>query len=115
MELIDKAAVVAEIKRRINELKGNVWELGTHESHECGAFHDICLYEDIRSFLDTIEAKEVDLEKAARYYLLHEHLSPLSNILHQANLKTELQYHTDIENAFKAGFELGLKAAQKGE
>ena len=58
--------------------------------------------------------KEVNLDESARHYLLHEHLSPLNNILHKADLKTELQYHTDIENAFKAGFGLGLKT-QKGE
>jgi len=43
------------------------------------------------------------LEEAARHYLLHEHISPLNDILHQADLKTEMQYHKDIEDAYKAG------------
>jgi hypothetical protein len=34
--------------------------------------------------------------------------------MHEVDLKLEMQYHKDIKNAFKAGFELGLKA-QKGE
>lgn len=70
--------------------------------------------EDELIFLDTIEVKEVDLDKIARYYLLHEHKSPLNEVLHQADLNTEMQYHKDIENAYKAGVEFGLKA-QKGE
>lgn len=60
------------------------------------------------------EAEEVDLEKEARHYLLHEHSSPLNEIMHQADLNAEIQYHKDIENAYKAGFESGLKT-QKGE
>jgi hypothetical protein len=56
----------------------------------------------------------VDLDKSARCYLLNEHKSPLNEVLHQCDLKIEMQYHQDIENAYKAGFELGLKA-MKGE
>lgn len=44
-------------------------------------------------------------EEKAREYLLKEHISPLNNILHQCDLKTELQYHKDIENAFIKGAE----------
>ena len=62
---------------------------------------------------DTIEAKKVDIETSTRHYLLNEHKSPLNEVFHQADLKVEMQYHADIENAFKAGFELGLKS--KGE
>lgn len=62
---------------------------------------------------ESLEVKVVDLEKEAKHYLLHEHSSPLTEIMHQADLKAEMQYHKDIENAFKRGFELGLKA--KGE
>jgi hypothetical protein len=57
----------------------------------------------------------VDLDKSARCYLLNEHKSPLNEVLHQCDLKTEMQYHQDIENAYKAGFELGLKAMKGGE
>ena len=63
----------------------------------------------ILSFLDTLEVKEVDLDESARYYLMHEHISPLNEVLHQADLKAEMQYHKDIEDAYKAGFELGIK------
>lgn len=58
-------------------------------------------------FIDSLpeEPASEDLEESARYYLLHEHISPLNDILHQADLKIEMQYHKDIENAFKAGAE----------
>ena len=108
MELIDKAAVVAEIKRRINELKGNVYEFGTHESHECGAFHDICLYEDIRSFLDTIEVKEVDLEDG---YMVDRETAREKSILDETKVEyfatgnpTIAAYSEDnLRNQFDAG------------
>lgn len=63
---------------------------------------------------DALKVKEVDLEKETIHYLLYEHRSPLNEIMHKADLKSEMQYHKDIENAYKAGFELGLKA-QKGK
>ena len=44
-----------------------------------------------------------DLGKASRHYLLNEHNSPLNEIMHKADLKAEMQYHTDIENAFESG------------
>lgn len=62
-----------------------------------------------------IKAKEVDLDKEARHYLLYEHESPLSRVLHEIDLLIEMQYHRDIENAFKAGFKLGLKARKEKE
>ena len=70
--------------------------------------------EDKQLLLKEVDLVEVDLDKEARHYLLHEHTSPLSAVFHQTDLRIEMQYHKDIENAFKAGYELGLKA-QKGE
>ena len=54
MELIDKAAIVAEIERRIKEYNTPVDRLGSNNIrlHEC---------EDILSFINTLEIKEVDL------------------------------------------------------
>ena len=99
VQYIDKSALVAEIMKR---KKRNVLNEGAFEE-------DI----DILSFINTLEAKEVDLDESARNYLLHEHISPLNAILHQADLKAEIQYHKDIENAYKAGFELGLKSQKR--
>ena len=103
MELIDKSAIVAEINRVLNSYDPNEIISGRYALI------------DLRDFLDTLETKEVDLDKSARNYLLNEHKSPLNDVFHQCDLRTEMQYHQDIENAYKAGFELGIKAVQKGE
>ena len=103
MKLIDKGALVAEIERR----RRYHLDLTEYNSGYKNALIDIL------SFLDTLEVKEVDLDKETTHYLLYEHRSPLNEIIHKADLKSEMQYHKDIENAFKAGFELGL--SQKGK
>ncbi len=64
MELIDKAALVAEIEKRIkgvNRLIG----IGCNNKEELllegELITKIHTYEDILDFLDTLEVKEVDL------------------------------------------------------
>lgn len=109
-QYIDKADIVAEIEKIKNKLLDHI----ICESDKEWAIRTAHQLNRIISFLDTLEVKEVDLEKEARHYLLHEHESPLSTILHQMDLRTEMQYHKDIENAFKAGYELGVKA-KKGD
>jgi hypothetical protein len=105
MKLIDKSTLVAEIRNKVDSYKdGGIISIGVLKQH--------C--EDFIDFLNTFEVKEVDLDEYARHYLLHEHISPLNEVLHQADLKVEMQYHKDIENAYKAGFKFGLQA-QKGE
>ena len=110
-QYIDKSAVVAEIEKRKRKLLNNIicerdkeWAIRT--AHQLNR---------ITWFLDTLEVKEVNLDESARHYLLHEHISPLNEVLHQADLKAEMQYHKDIEDAYKAGFELGLKAQKGGK
>ena len=98
MELIDKNKLLEELKK----LKQNL-----------SASPDVVI-KDVESLVESLEVKEVDLDKSARHYLLHEHISPLNEVLHQADLKVEMQYHKDIEDAYKAGFELGLNV-KKGE
>ena len=84
MELIDKAALVAEIEKRLHA-NGAFDEVGDEAWSEdvgmCNA------YKSILSFLDTLEVKEVDLDEIAN--------------------------HEDIKNAFKAGYELGMSVSNK--
>lgn len=98
MKLIDKDAILAEIERVLNSYDPNEITSGRYA------------LADLRDFINTLEVKEVDLDESARHYLLHEHISPLNEVLHKADLKVEMQYHKDIEDAYKAGFELRLKA-----
>ena len=60
MELIDKAAVVAEIERRI--------QFFTEQSGNSNSDIVIALF-GLKSFLDTLEVKEVDLKKEIEEYL----------------------------------------------
>ena len=99
MKLIDKDKVVEKINSVLDSFDPNEITSGRYE------------LVNLRDFIDTLEVKkEVDLDESARHYLLHEHISPLNEVLHQADLKVEMQYHKDIEDAYKAGFELGLSA-----
>lgn len=115
-QYINKASLVAEIEKRIKKYAtinvGGSKELDALYGAKCHAPNSIL------SFLDTLEVKEtkeVNLDESARHYLLHEHISQLNEVLHQADLKVEMQYHKDIEDAYKAGFELGLKAKDVNE
>lgn len=107
-QYIDKAAVVAEIERRIKAHKETLKNCDSSIS-EMVLKGSMSAYQSLLHFLNTLEAKEVDLEKETTHYLLSEHHSPLNEIMHKADIKVEMQYHKDIENAFKTGFELGLK------
>ena len=107
MKLIDKAAVVEEIEKAIDEpAPSHDTQCPWEDGYWCGLYK-------AESIIDTLEIKEVDLEEVARHYLLHEHISPLNEVLHHADLKLEMQYHKDIEDAYKAGFELGLKTKKE--
>ena len=104
-ELIDKAAVVAGIEDKINKY--------TKRGEESDAKRDgygmywggvlSCLNE-VRSFLDTLEVKEVDLEKEIKLYKMR---NPI--IQHR-----EESLNNYMSNVAKHFFELGLKT-QKGE
>ena len=97
--------LVAEIDKRLHQL--------TDAAFDSMIGRNLIEIKDFLNTLDTLEVKEVDLDESARNYLLHEHVSPLNEIFHQADLKAEMQYHKDIENAFKAGFELGMTVSDK--
>lgn len=59
MKLIEKDALVAEIERRIALLENN--SNGIISMLASGMF--VNEYKDLLSFLDTLEVKEVDLER----------------------------------------------------
>ena len=102
MKLIDKDKIVLEIERRKKELIGlnndfaNQWA--------CASL------DNILSFIDTLEAKETNLEKEL------ETLDSLLYDLDGVAVKGTTSYLTveDVKDIAKSFFELGLKA-QKGE
>lgn len=82
MALIDKDKVVAEIERRKSEIQSRIAEFGTFESNTLGLFQEVDLYDDILSFLDTLEVKEVDFESG------NENNNPKITIGTKIQLKT---------------------------
>ena len=100
MKLIDKSALVAEIEKRIKE-------------HHSGYL--VCL-KDILSFLDSLEVKEVDVEKESELIANSIMISVQANLYHTNvyNYEKRCYKHSDLKDAARKGIELGLKA-QKGK
>ncbi len=104
MKYIEKDAVIADIERRINENKKEI-QRATHkhlEEYFEGYEDALVLFKE--KFLDTLEVKEVDLEKE---------LSILDNTLFDLDgvaVAGATHYLTveDIKDIAKHFFELGL-------
>ena len=94
MEYINKTALVAEIKRRIKE-------------HHSGYL--VCL-KDILSFLDTIEGKEIDLEKEINKYI-SDNFFGSETMGFFANRTKEEPNDQDIALCAKHFFEFGMRAS----
>ena len=104
--LIDKDALVAEIERRTDELYDLLPDASKVEngmitiSEACNTGKYTAL-ESFKDYVDTLEVKEVNLEKE-----LDSMITP------------ELKFHKALPSLFdvaKHFFELGLKLSQKGE
>ena len=96
-QYIDRSAVVAELERLYNLEYDNTSNLS------CGKK---IMLRNILLFLDTLEVKEVDLEKETKKWWKERlHLNPENQLWMDAYQSVEFAKHF---------FELGLKA-QKGE
>ena len=95
--LIDKSALVAEIESYKNSFCDRNGYLEDRETNGL-AYDTLCELEDS---IDTLEVKEVDLEKEIREYL-------------STYWPNEKELHPFLGHMAKHFFELGLKA-QKGE
>ena len=112
MELIDKAALIAEIENwKQHTLKCGYAGQGEYEEGNKQGRLDTC--EKILSSLDTLEVKEVDLEKKINKYI-SDNFFGSETIGFFANRTKEEPNDQDIALCAKHFFELGLKA-QKGE
>ena len=96
MKLIDKAAVVAEIERRIAFFSDINNKQVVHGNLDCAI-----AFVGLRDFLDTLAVKEVDLDRA------------IDKWIDDAAITHEDCSITDIISTAKHFFELGLKT--KGE
>ena len=86
MKLIDKSALVAEIDKRLHQL--------TDAAFDSMIGRNLI---EIRDFIDTIEVKEVDLEKELNEYGYHYDYVSLAD-------------RKELMDFAKHFFELGLKA-----
>ena len=102
MKLIDKDALVAELKERIR----NYWS----DSENTMGIYPYAL-EDVIKYVDTLEVKEVDLEKEIKDWWNAYYSS--KDYTFEGHTGHYIENFTLIEIA-KHFYELGLKA-QKGE
>lgn len=99
-QLIDKAVLVAEIEKRIKGLKD------CHADTIAGYAGEISGLERLLSFIDTLEVKEVDLEKE-----IQDHIKECLDVKFST---TDVELiKKDVANTARKFFKLGLKA--KGE
>ena len=96
VHLIDKDALVAELKRLQNALQDPAMNRESMRDYAHGGNKII---NDILSFIDTLEVKEVDLKKE-----IELEYNPIDGLEFE-----------EFERIAKYFFELGLKATQKEE
>ena len=101
--LIDKDALVAEIKRILSAFENSDVPVDRLRAS---------LLRGLLSFINTLEVKEVDLEKH-----LKEDIEDVFFDLNGVAVQGATHYLTveDVKDIAKHFFGLGLKAAQKGE
>ena len=93
MNLINKDVLVAEIDKRLHQL--------TDAAFDSMIGRNLI---EIKDFLDTHEVKEVDLEKEVNEVFFKRTLKEADKLTHKQLMVIAKHF-----------FELGLKAAQKGE
>lgn len=101
-QFIDKSAVVAEIERKLNSYHPTEITSGRYA------------LTSILDFLDTLEVKEVDFDAEQRNYLT-EHFNVYENGVLQSKRSSMPLDTLDVIRIAKHFFELGIRAAQKGE
>lgn len=102
---IDKAALVAEIERRKKAIVDDNGNLGFKDCQK--AFNEI---DELKKFINTLEVKEVDLEKETKkWWKEHLHLDPKNQLWMDAH-----QSIVFAEHFFELGMQVSNKA-QKGE
>jgi hypothetical protein len=97
-QYISKDDAAAEIKKRKKEAESNCGVYKSYNEHHCNACI-VGFYEEFLEILNTLEVKEVDLEKE-----LDSMITP------------ELKFHKALPSLFdvaKHFYELGLKAQRK--
>ena len=103
MKLIDKDALVAEIERRKKE-----WSYGSSTE----AKYKVEAYKELTEWLDTLEVKEVDLDRDIRTYLTNHFNIYEDGVLQSKESGLPLRTY-DIIKVAKHFYSLGLKARKE--
>lgn len=112
--LIDKSALVTEIKRRIDccyKMCAGDWSFlqKAYPEH----YYSIETYKEILSFVDTLEVKEVDLNEEAELIangiMIDVQANKYNTVVY--NTKRNDFNHSHLMLAARKGIELGLKAS----
>lgn len=111
MELIDKSALVAEIKRRIR-VSQDYAKCNLTETTRIGNQAQQLELNDILSYLDTLEVKEVDLEKEIANWW-NNHYADIKKDYTFEGYTGHYMANSTIISLARHFFELGLKT-QKG-
>ena len=118
MKLIDKSALVAEIERRKSQFMSqadNFHSLGMEEKRDHFAVLASNMH-SILSFIDTLEVKEVDLEKEYKDFIKSDNGRSMFEIAkHFFELGLLLQTETNITFKYNIGESVREYKAQKGE
>lgn len=109
VQYVNKSALVAKIKKRFDEYSSSILKhydaCKEAKSQELGK---------ILIILDTLDAKEVNLEKEINKYI-SDNFFGSETMGFFANRTKEEPNDQDIALCAKHFFELGIKAVQKGE
>lgn len=106
MKLIDKSAIVNEIKSRIKESEKLANVAADNNLHNVLEANELLIrqYTSLLNFLDTIEVKDADLEKEFDNYT--------KNIL---ACDVQFEPFTHLYNCAKYFYELGINARKEAE
>lgn len=107
MELIDKATLIAEIEDKINILERNSGYTGIFGVSQLDA------YENMKKFIDTLEVKEVDLEK--ELFIYWNKVYKLEETYPFNKYNWHYISNNILLDIIKYFYELGLKTKQPSE
>jgi len=108
-QYIPKAAVIAEMKNRIDKCNTKKRSCPVNTQVEAICDNKIYAYKELLSLLDTLETKEVDLEKEVRNYIEDN----FTSVEEPDNYITTVMQLDDMVSFAKHFFELGLKTQKR--
>ena len=101
-------------KNRVEEILRNLWK----KNDGYNAEHRICYnkaLQEVQCKLDTLEVKEVDVEKESELIANSIMISVQANLYHTNvyDYEKRCYKHSDLKDAARKGIELGFKAQKR--